>query len=128
VSTSEAALKKALGSIAAAAKGGDSLGGHATERGLAGWKETRMSTGAFLTVRGFIDMVRGALGPKEANDAKKLDALIGHIPAKGMTPMLVRGAPLAPTTDDPGGIRDLSIDVPAEAIHDAVWVAHKLDD
>jgi len=125
ISTSEAALRKALASFSA--KNPDTLGAHATERGLDGFKDTRMSAGAYLTVRAFIEMGLSAMTGKQAAEAKHWEALLAHLPAKGVTPITVTSAPLPPTADDAGGVRELRLNMPAESIRDAVWFALQLD-
>ncbi len=106
---------------------GATLGAHATERGLAPFKDSRMSGGAFATVRGFVELARGAIATTEPTQAARLASLLAHLPSKGDTPMIMTAISSAPTPELAGGARELRIDIPADAIRDAVWFGMQLD-
>ena len=124
VSTSEAALVKALTTVVA--KNGDTLGAHAADRGLAGFKESRVSGGSFATVASFIEIVRGFMTGKHEAEGVKWDRLLAHLPAKGMTPMILKSTSRGGTPDDPGGTSEVEMTVPADAIRDAIWFGFQL--
>jgi hypothetical protein len=126
LSSSPTALAAALLAVSTPSQGA-TLGAHATARGLASFKESRMSGGAFATVRGFIELARGAIATTNPTQAARLASLLAHLPSKGDTPIVMTGVSSAPTAELAGGGRELRIDIPADAIRDAVWFGMQLD-
>jgi hypothetical protein len=127
LSTEVSVLKAKLGAIASPPGGGSSLGDRAVPMGLAGFKETRMTSGAFLTIRAILALVRQSLPDADAGEGAKWDAVMKGLPAKGSTPMTLVSTSLAPTADNPGGTHLSEVTVPADAIRDAVWFAMQAD-
>jgi hypothetical protein len=116
-STSPSLARSRLTSVVTARPAAETL---AARPGLEGFKEMRMGSGGFFTVKGFLGFAQDAFA--EDKHAPKLEwaRLMKALPAAGATPILFTSSPGAPTTEDPGGHRDLRLTVPADAIRDAV--------
>ncbi len=127
LSKSTPALRSTLAAVLAHSPRPDALGARAHDRGLDGFKETRMTSGGFVTVRAFVELARAAVAERHGVDARRWDAVLAHLPAKGVTPIVMTAAPGSPTADDPGGVRDLHVTIPADAIRDAVWFGLQAD-
>ena len=86
-----------------------------------------MSSGSFVTVRSFIEIVRGFMTGKREAEGVKWDRLLAHLPSKGLTPMVLKATSRAATPEDPGGTSEVEMTVPADAIRDAIWFGFQLD-
>ncbi len=127
ISSSTATLRARLASVTGASPAPDSLGQKPAPQGLEGFKDARMSGGGFITVRSFVELVRQSMHGRRAAKAARWDNLLHHLPSKGTTPIVMTAAPEAPTKDDPGGVHELHLNVPAAAIRDAVWFGLQVD-
>jgi len=102
------------------------VGAHSTEgtlttrAGLEGFRESRMAAGGFFTVRSLMALAEDVTS--SAHVGKRVDwkRLLQMLPSKGATPVLVTSSPAAPTADEPGGLRDVHMTFPADAIRDAI--------
>jgi hypothetical protein len=119
-STSEPGLRSALRPIMARAAASDALGAHATERGLDPLRNARMSAGGFVTLASFVELTREASDADGTDTGPRWVALLEHLPGKGKTPIRFTSAPLVPTPDAPGGVREVRVDVPVECIRDVI--------
>jgi len=128
MSTSPAALRAKLAPLVAPTPPADPLGPVAAARGLDGFKESRMTTGGFFTIRSILALAQESARTLPGAKAGRFAALIRSLPAKGTTPILMTAAPGAPTTADPGGVREAHVNIPADAIRDMVWLALQADD
>ncbi len=126
LSTSEAALRASLASVPGATSTA-SLGAHATALGLDTFKESRMTAGGLFTLRAFAAVARDGMAAREGVPPAAWDAVVDHLPARGLTPITVTATPLPPTVDDRGGAREMRMIVPAEAIRDMVWFGMQAD-
>ena len=126
ISSNVATLSAKLASVSGKAPAADSLGLQPLPQGLEGFKEARMSGGGFVTVRSFVELVRQSMRVRKASKAARWENLVRHLPSKGVTPIVMTAAPGAPTTDDPGGVHELRLNVPAGAIRDAVMFGLEL--
>jgi hypothetical protein len=124
----EEALRAPLAAVLAGKPAADSLGPQTAARGLAPFAEARMTSGAFFTVRTFVELARqAAVGPDRVARAARWEDVLKHLPAKGIAPLVVTAAPRPGGADDPGGARDVQVDVPADFVRDAVWFGMQSD-
>jgi hypothetical protein len=52
---------------------------------------------------------------------------MSRLPAKGITPIVTTAAPGEPSAQDPGGVREIHVSIPADSIRDAVWFGLQVD-
>lgn len=121
MSTSEAVIRVKVASVLGAAPAEGTL-----SPSLAPFKEMRMTSGGFFTIRSLIEMAHDASEGHRAAKRVHWEEILGHLPANGTTPILVTAAPGAPTSEDPGGAYELDLMLPAEAVRDAVWLGVQL--
>ena len=116
-SKSEALAKNELIAVLATRPPSETL---ASRAGLESFKDQRMGSGGFFTVKGMLGFAEEAF--KEDKHAPKLDwpRLLRALPAKGQTPIDYTSARGEPTAEDPGGVRDVRMTFPADAIRDAI--------
>jgi len=128
VSSSEALIRVKLAALVGAARAADPT----SFPELQGWRETRMTSGGFFTVRSLVSIVRESLSGHrpaagETRLLARIDDILRRLPANGTTPILVSAAPGAPTADDPGGSDQVEMTLPADAVRDAVWLGMQMN-
>jgi len=127
MSKSDVAVRTALASVTSPTTRADTLGAVAEARGLSGFKDSRMSSGGFLTVRLFLEIAREAMTGRRAAEGARLESVMSRLPAKGITPIVTTAAPGEPSAQDPGGVREIHVSIPADSIRDAVWFGLQVD-
>jgi hypothetical protein len=121
VAPTDAALRAALSSPFAstgAKTAPGSLASSAALRGLDAWKATRMTSGGFCTVRGLVEIGESAAS-KDA-PGSPWEEVLSRLPAHGESAITWESSPLPPTPSLRGGAREVRLQVPADAVRDAV--------
>ena len=95
--------------------------------GLEAFKDARMGAGGFFTIGGLLALVRDGMAPDHHPPHMTWSRLFHLLQAKGVAPIVFTSSPGDPTTEEPGGMRDVRITIPADTIRDAVTLGIALD-